>query len=284
MPATDKRRALGQHFLRDRTVAEAIVRLVAPSSRDLVLEVGPGEGALTALLAARAGAFLALEIDQTLAEALRGRFEVRVADARTFDYTTLIAPGGRVLVVGNLPYSMSKPILMRLSEAHGTIAEMALMVQREVADRLAAEPGMRIYGSLSVLTQLHWDTRVAFRVPGGAFRPVPQVESAVVHLRARPTPAVSVPDETLFRRVVLAAFGQRRKTIANSLAAGLPAPVGAVRDRLAAVGVDPMRRAETLSLLDFARVAGAGWSGSSAGRGPRVPRTADRRGVQGWPR
>jgi 16S rRNA (adenine1518-N6/adenine1519-N6)-dimethyltransferase len=259
MPATGKRHALGQHFLRDAEVARAIVDLVAPTSRDLVLEIGPGEGALTGLLAGRAGRFLALEVDPVLAQRLAGRFDVRLADARTFDYHSLSAPGGRVLVVGNLPYSVSKPILMRLTEAHATIAEMALMLQREVAERVAARPGGKTYGSLSVLTQLHWDVRLALRVPPGAFRPPPKVESAVLHLRSRATPAAPVPDDARFRRVVLAAFGQRRKAVANALAAGLKLSVLTTRTWLAAAGVEPMRRAETLSLDDFARLAGTNW-------------------------
>ncbi len=259
MPASGKRRALGQHFLRDPGVAQAIVEVVAPTPQDLVLEIGPGEGALTALLAARAGEFLAIEADRDLVERLAGRFDVRLADARTFDYRRLAAPGGRILVVGNLPYSVSKPILLRLTEAHGTIAEMALMLQREVAERVAASPGGRVYGSLSVLVQIHWEVRVALRVPPGAFRPPPEVESAVIHLAARPRPAAPVPDEARFRRVVLAGFSQRRKALSNALAAGLHVSVQAARERLAREGIDPTRRAETLSIADFSRLAGSPW-------------------------
>ena len=185
-----------------------------------------------------------------------GRRLIAVLD---FDYSALAAPGGRVLVVGNLPYSMSKPILLRLSEAYGAIAEMALMLQREVAERVAAAPGSRAYGSLSVLTQLHWDVRVALRVPPGAFRPPPKVESAVVHLRALGRLAVPVSDQGVFRRVVLAAFGQRRKAVANALAAGLRIPVAAAREGLRRIGIDPGHRAETLSLADFARIAAVEW-------------------------
>jgi 16S rRNA (adenine1518-N6/adenine1519-N6)-dimethyltransferase len=265
MPAVGKRRALGQHFLRDHAVARAIVDLVGPTRADLVVEIGPGEGALTALLAERAGVFFALEIDAELAARFRDRFDVRIADARTFDYSTLAAPGGRVLVVGNLPYSMSKPILLRLSEAHAAIAEMALMLQREVAERLAAAPGRRAYGGLSVLTQLHWDVRVALRVPPTAFRPPPKVESAVIHLRALGQRAVLVRDEGAFRRVVLAAFGQRRKAVANALAAGLKIPVAAAREGLRRIGIDPTLRAETLSVADYARLATVEWRQAPGG-------------------
>jgi 16S rRNA (adenine1518-N6/adenine1519-N6)-dimethyltransferase len=259
MPDAGRRRALGQHFLRDAGVARAIADLLAPTSADLVLEIGPGEGALTGSLAARAGRFLALELDAGLAKRLGDRFDVRHADARTWDYHGLSAPGGRVLVVGNLPYSMAKPILMRLCDAHPTIAEMALMLQREVAERLAAPPGSRTYGGLSVLVQLHWTVGLEFRVPPGAFRPPPRVESAVLHLRSRGQAAVPVGDEARFRRVVLAAFGQRRKAVANALAAGLHVPAATARERLRAAGIDGGRRAETLSLEEFARLAASGF-------------------------
>ena len=253
-PATSgKRRALGQHFLRDSQVAHAIVDLVAPGPGDLVVEIGPGRGALTSLLAGRAGAFLAIELDPVLAERLASSFDVRIADARAFDYASLAAPAGRVIVVGNLPYSVSKPILARLVDAHAAIAEMALMLQLEVAERVVAAPGGKIYGSLSVLTQLHWDVTLALRVPPEAFRPPPQVESAVLHLRSRPAP-VLIRDESEFRRIVLGAFEQRRKAVANSLASALRVPVTTARERLLAAAIDPARRAETLSLEEFARL------------------------------
>ena len=153
-------------------------------------------GALTGLLASAAGRLVALEVDMALAARLRERFagsphvDIADADARSFDYASLAAlkpdPVGRVLAVGNLPYSVGKPILMALVEAGGAIDEMALMLQREVAERVAAAPGSRVYGSMSVLTQVACDVRLAFGVPPGAFSPPPQVESAVIHLRGAP--------------------------------------------------------------------------------------------------
>jgi 16S rRNA (adenine1518-N6/adenine1519-N6)-dimethyltransferase len=254
-----RRRALGQHFLRDPGLARAIADLLAPGPRDLVVEIGAGEGALTAALAGRAGRLTALEIDPGLVAKLRSRFpevEVLEADAREWDYGTLARPpGGRVLVSGNLPYSVGKPILAALLEAHGAIDEMALMLQKEVAERVAAPPGSRVYGSLSVLTQLRWEVRLALRVPPGAFRPPPKVDSAVLHLRALGVPRVPVADERRFRTVVRAAFARRRKTLANALAAGLGMPVEAARAAVSAAGVDPGRRAETLAIADFARLA-----------------------------
>ena len=266
-PSTRGRtRALGQHFLRDRSAVERIVELVAPTPRDLVVEIGPGRGALTETLAARAGRLLALEIDAELAAGLRERLagaahvEVRQADARRFDYRTLPAlvsdPGGRVLVVGNLPYSVGKPILAALVEAAPPIDEMALMLQKEVAVRVAAGPGGRDYGALSVLTQVRCAVRLAFSVPPGAFSPPPRVESAVLHLATHRVPPVPVADPARFAAVVRAAFSQRRKSLANALAAGLGVGTEGARRLVEAAGLDPGRRAETLTLAEFAHLAG----------------------------
>jgi len=250
-----RRRALGQHFLRDPQIARAIVDVVAPTATDLAVEIGPGEGALTGELARRAGHLIALEVDRRLVARLRERFpgvEILEADARTWDYRRLARPpGGRVVVVGNLPYSMSKPILTALVAARGAIDAMALMLQREVAERVAAPPGGKVYGSLSVLTQLYCDVRVALRVPPGAFRPPPKVESAVLAVRPLATPRVPVPDPGRFEAIVLAAFARRRKTLANALASGLGRPPGEVRETVRAAGVDPGRRAETLTISEF---------------------------------
>lgn len=265
-PATRGRtRALGQHFLRDRTVVDRVLELVAPTARDLVVEIGPGRGALTESLAARAGRLLALEIDGGLVAALQARFadapsvEILQADARRFDYAGLRGrrpdPEGRVLVAGNLPYSVGKPILAALVESGAAIDEMTLMLQKEVADRVAAPPGSKTYGALSVLTQAAAAVRLAFPVPPGAFSPPPQVDSAVLHLRPHREPPVPLPDPRRFAAVVRAAFGQRRKSLANALAAGLAVPAETARDRCQAAGIDPGRRAETLSLAEFAHLA-----------------------------
>ena len=254
-----KRHALGQHFHRDQAVAHAIVDLVAPTERDVVVEIGPGDGALTTLLAGRAGRLIALEVDPALAAALRARLpaaEVLDADARSWNYADLGAPaGGRVLIVGNLPYSVGKPILAALIAARTAIDEMTLMLQREVAERVAAAPGSKTYGSLSVFSQLHCDVRVALRVPPGAFRPPPKVDSAVLHLRVLREPRVPLRDPRRFEAVVRAAFAQRRKMLGNALGAGLGLPLDVVRKAAAAAGVDLTRRAETLTLSEFAALA-----------------------------
>ena len=256
---TGKRRALGQHFLRDLGIARAIVDLVAPTPADLVVEIGPGQGALTGELARRAGRVLALEVDRALIERLRVAFpaiDVVSADARTWDWSALARPaGGRALVIGNLPYSVGTTILTALARAPHAIDAMALMLQREVAERVAAAPGGKAYGSLSVHVQLRWRVELALRVPPGAFRPPPKVESAVLRLAPLSAPRVMLADEARFEVIVRAAFAQRRKTLANALAAGLGVSVATAREAASGAGVDPGRRAETLNIEEFAEVA-----------------------------
>ena len=254
-----RRRALGQHFLRDTRVARSIVDLLSPTSADLVVEIGPGQGALTGELSHRAGRVMALEVDRVLIERLRVALpgvEVLDADARAWDWASLARPAdGRALVVGNLPYSVGTAILLALARAPQAIDRIVVMLQREVAERVAAAPGGKAYGSLSVHVQLRWRVELVMRVPPGAFRPPPKVESAVLRLTPLATPPVPLADEQRFEAVVRAAFAQRRKTLANALAAGLGLPVGAAREAAASAGVDPGRRAETLDIREFAEVA-----------------------------
>jgi 16S rRNA (adenine1518-N6/adenine1519-N6)-dimethyltransferase len=260
------RRALGQHFLGDPAVAARIVDAVGATAADLVCEIGAGEGVLTGLLAARAGRVVALEVDPRLHARLASRarrwpnVELQLADARTFPYESLAAtrpaPDGRVLVAGNLPYSASKPILGRLLEARAGLTAATLMLQREVAERLVAAPGGRAYGLLSVVWQTWADLALLFGVPPGAFRPPPAVESAVIQAAFRASPRVAIADPAAFLRVVVAGFAQRRKTLANALRAGFPRLGAAgIAARLAEAGVDGHRRAETLTLEEFARLA-----------------------------
>jgi 16S rRNA (adenine1518-N6/adenine1519-N6)-dimethyltransferase len=265
-----RRRALGQHFLVDPGVAARIVEAVGATDADLVCEIGPGPGALTRALAARAGRLLALEIDPALRDRLAAaaehwpeaaRVEIRQADARGFDYAALRllrpAAAGRLLVVGNLPYSASKAILDRLLGAHAAVDLAVLMLQREVADRLAATPGGRAYGALSVFWQRWAEVTRLMIVPPAAFRPPPAVESAVVRATFRPAPSVPVANEDALTRVIRAAFGQRRKTLGNALRGGGLGSPERLAAALAGAGIDGRRRAETLSLEEFARLADA---------------------------
>ncbi len=257
------RKRFGQHFLHDPRVLDRIVETARVGPHDSVIEIGPGTGVLTRRLAARAARLVAIEIDRDLAARLRAELsgspqvEIIEADVLEVDLAALAERlGGRPIVVGNLPYNISSPLLFRLVDARRALRRMVLMLQREFAERLAAGPGTPAYGALSVIAQLHLEIAVAFHVAPGAFRPAPAVESAVLVLTPRPAPAVAVDDEARFARLVRAAFAQRRKTILNALrAAGIgPAAPGALTAALAEAGVEPRRRGETLSIAEFARL------------------------------
>jgi 16S rRNA (adenine1518-N6/adenine1519-N6)-dimethyltransferase len=221
-----------------------------------VVEIGPGRGALTALLLERAGDVWAIEVDSTLAGQLRERFGDRprfhlvLQDALRVDYQALPAP---FTVVANLPYAVASPLLVRLLEARRSIPLMVLMFQREVAERLVAKPGGRQYGFLSIVAQLYADVRLAFTVSPGSFRPPPKVDSAVVIVTPRPEPLIPIDDEAAFLRLVRHGFAHRRKTVRNSLSHVLPdARCDALLDD---AGIDPKRRPETLSLEEWGRLA-----------------------------
>lgn len=245
---------------------DRILHLADLDPGDTVVEIGPGRGALTIPLAVQvgqSGRLVAIERDPALAEALAPRLgglphvTLECADALTYPYDT-IAPSFKV--VANLPYAIATPLLFRLLESRSRIPLMVLMLQREVAYRIVAGPGSKTYGHLSVALQYRAEVRLAFTVPPGAFRPPPQVESAVVVIHPRARPRVLVPDEARFFAMLRAAFSQRRKTIFNALRHGRSAPgivpVSATRLRAAFVAarIDPASRAERLDLEAFARL------------------------------
>ena len=256
-PTRGRRRALGQHFLVDSTVAERMLTFAALEPGTSVLEIGPGRGALTGALLRAGQRVVAVEYDGLLARALLERadprLEVVAADFLRLDLTTLPAP---LPVVANLPYSSATAILARLLEHAERFPRIVVMVQREVAERLAAVPGSRDYGSLTVLTKLYARVTLGFHVPAAAFAPPPRVESSVVRLDVEAEPRIALGDPARFRRVVRFAFAQRRKTLRNALGAGLGDLRHAER-ALDRAGIDPMRRAESCSLEDFARLADA---------------------------
>jgi 16S rRNA (adenine1518-N6/adenine1519-N6)-dimethyltransferase len=254
-PGRARRRALGQHFLVDPGVVQRTLALAALEPGAPVLEIGPGRGALTAELLRSGHPVLAVEVDRELAASLRRfddpRLEVVVADFLELDENARARLPRAV--VANLPYSTGTAILQRLLEAPERVDRIVVMLQREVADRICAEPGGRAYGALTVLTALHARVVRGFDVPPSAFRPPPEVDSTVIRLDVAPAPRAAVADEPGFRSVVRAAFAQRRKTLRNALGTsfGRERSEGA----LARVGIDPDRRAETLSLDEFARLA-----------------------------
>jgi len=261
------KKSLGQNFLADESVIARIVREVAPRADETLIEIGPGRGALTTRLLAQAGQLIAIEFDRELTIHLREKFAGREnltlieGDALASDFCAAIAPATTARVVANLPYNISTAILQRLFEQRRCLTEMVLMLQREVVERITAAPATSERGFLSVLTEAYCEAHPVFDVAPTAFRPVPKVWSTVVRLRVRPHLAVEVVDEALLWRIVSAGFAQRRKTIFNNLR---HAP-GTLREQIETGGgahalleralVDPQRRAETLTLQEWARLA-----------------------------
>ena len=248
------RKRFGQHFLHDPGILRRIVELVSPQPGERLIEIGPGEGALTLPLLRAARQLTAIELDRDLIEPLRaktrdiGQIDVLNADVLTVNFTEL-ARGGMLRLVGNLPYNISTPILFHCLEHAASITDMHFMLQKEVVDRMGAAPGSKTYGRLSVMLQLRCSVEPLLRVPPGAFRPPPKVDSAVVRLA--PLPAASLPDvdRNLLERVVRAAFGQRRKTLGNALS-----ELAGAED-LASAGVDSRARAEQLEPGAFVAIA-----------------------------
>jgi 16S rRNA (adenine1518-N6/adenine1519-N6)-dimethyltransferase len=237
------RKRFGQHFLHDPGVVRRIVAAIAPAADDFIVEIGPGEGVLTRPLAARAGRLEAVEIDRDLAAALAAQgIKVHVADALDFDFGRL-APGARI--VGNLPYNISTPLLFHLARYAERLRDLHFMLQREVVERMVAQPSTPAYGRLSVMLQARFRMQKLFRVAAGAFRPPPRVESAVVRL----VPLAEPLDRGVerFADVVRRAFSARRKTLRNAL--------GLAPEDFAALGIDPRLRPENLSPQDYARIA-----------------------------
>ncbi len=251
------KKSLGQNFLKDPHYLEKIVGVARVGPGDKVLEIGPGLGDLTRMLAQRAASVLALELDDRLVPRLREEFRdmkavgIVLADALEYPYERL---EGTWKVVANLPYYISTALIQRLLAERARFTSMTLMLQKEVAERIAAPPGGREYGYLSVLVQLYTEPRIEFLVPPGAFSPRPKVDSAVITLMVRDRPAVLIRDEAFFFRVVKAAFSQRRKTLRNALRqVDVPAAVMDATEQM--TGINLGRRAETLSVAEFARLA-----------------------------
>jgi 16S rRNA (adenine1518-N6/adenine1519-N6)-dimethyltransferase len=252
---------LGQNFLTDRNVVERIVAQVEPGAGDHILEIGPGQGALTGLLADSGATVVAVELDRRLAPLLASRFaaneRVRIVegDILETDLTRLLGDTwpGPWKVVANLPYNISSQVLLKFLETPRLFTSLVLMLQKEVGDRLAAPPGCKEYGVLTLFASLHFHIRRAFVVRPGAFHPVPKVDSAVLRFDPLPAPRAEVGDEALFRRVVKAAFAQRRKTLWNCFrAAGLLADGERLAELFRDCAIDPGRRGETLCLEEFA--------------------------------
>jgi 16S rRNA (adenine1518-N6/adenine1519-N6)-dimethyltransferase len=245
------RKRFSQNFLADEAVVAAIVRAVAPAPGERLVEIGPGLAALTRPLAAMVQPLHVVEIDRDLARELRRSFDpsaviVHEADALAFDFVSL---GPELRVVGNLPYHISTPLLFHLRESAHALRDIHAMLQKEVVERIVAEPGSSDYGRLSVMLQYRFDMEVVLDVPSAAFRPEPKVESAVIRMIPRASEALNARDERVLEDTVALAFAHRRKTLRNTLGKVLsPAD-------FTALAVDPQTRAQTLSVDDFVRIA-----------------------------
>ena len=248
----------GQNFLGDAEALEKIAAALQLQPGEPVVELGPGLGHLTRFLLDTGARVTAVERDRDMVEALAelksDRLTVVAANAAEVDFARL-AGADRVAVVGNLPYHLTSPILFSVLEQRTRISRAVFTMQKEVAERLCAEPGSRTYGLLSVLLGLYFRPHLLFTLPAQLFHPPPQVDSAVLRLTALLVPRAEVTEDAHFRRVVKAGFAQRRKTLLNSLQSD-PAlgTTAEIRTALEAAGVDPVRRAETLSVEEFAAV------------------------------
>ncbi len=262
------RKSLGQHFLTDPRILARIADALALERGETVVEIGAGRGTLTEVLRQRAARVLAIEIDRALATLLRKRFAgapaVIVVEGDVLDVELGELAGGAYALAGNVPYYITTPILFHALRAPRP-RRAVFLVQRDVATRMAAPPGDREYGALSVNVQALARVELLFRVAPGAFQPVPSVESAVVRVTPREDPAISAELEERFRRVVIAAFALRRKQMRRVVRtmAGLDAP--AAEALLASCGIDPEARPETLSPAHFARLVEAGLNAAEGG-------------------
>ena len=253
-------KSLGQNFLMDDRVIEAIAAASIKDPAIPIVEIGPGLGVLTRVLAQKAQKVWAVELDRGKVNLLQRELQGLPVDILNMDALKLdlkdIWGTGKGVLVGNLPYYITSPLLIHFLEQKDSLASMVVMVQKEVADRLVAKPGGKDYGILSIAAQVSAQGEKLFEVPPQAFWPAPKVTSAVVRFELRSYPEFRVKEKDFFR-VVKAAFSQRRKTLGNSLAGGLGLPKQQIGEILAAAGVDEQRRAETLSIEEFQAVTEA---------------------------
>jgi len=259
-------KSLGQNFLINEQVIEDIMDGAEVGEEDCILEVGPGIGVMTHALAERADKVVSVEIDSSLLpvldETLAPFDNVKVVnnDILKVDVRQLIEDefGGKSpKVVANLPYYVTTPIIMMFLEEGLPVTDIVVMIQKEVADRIVADPGNKIYGALSVAVQFYAEPAVIVKAPKGMFMPQPKVDSVVVRMKLRDKPKVDVQNRKLFFRVVKAAFGMRRKTLLNALSAGLNCSKELVTEVMASCDIDPKRRGETLSIEEFGQLADA---------------------------
>jgi 16S rRNA (adenine1518-N6/adenine1519-N6)-dimethyltransferase len=244
---------LGQNFLFDPSILKKIMQASELSSEDTVVEIGPGHGRMTKLLAENAKKVIAIELDKSLFDRLKTEIddykniELINGNALYYDYEAL--PPFKV--VANIPYNITTPLIFRLIESRKNLESMTLTIQKEVAKRIVAGPGTKDYGALSIMIQYYTVPTVKFLIPKGAFRPVPKVDSAVIHIKILQTPSVIVKDEKLFFKIIKTAFTKRRKTMLNAIRTLSED----INEKLKLANIDPKRRPETLSIQEFAKLS-----------------------------
>jgi 16S rRNA (adenine1518-N6/adenine1519-N6)-dimethyltransferase len=251
------RKRFGQNFLTDYAIISRIANAIAPLDNEHLVEIGPGQGALTEAIAPVGCKLDVIELDRDLVDHLLAafsiypRFKLHSKDALKFDFSSLAAGRQKLRIVGNLPYNISTPLIFKLLENSLIIQDMHFMLQLEVVERLAAQPGSKAWGRLGIMTQYHCEVEHLFDVPPTAFNPPPKVQSAIVRLTPRSQSPWPECDEAQLRKVVQAAFAQRRKTLRNNLKGIIDT------DSLAGLDIDPGARAETLELSQFIEIANA---------------------------
>ena len=260
-PGHVARKRFGQNFLHDPTIIGRIISAINPKPDQHLVEIGPGLGALTEEILLEAGALEAVELDRDLIPVLRtkffryeGKFTIHEADALKFDFASLQNDERPLRVVGNLPYNISTPLIFHLLSFSGLISDMHFMLQKEVVERLAAQPGEDHYGRLGIMAQYYCRVEKLFIVPPGAFNPAPKVDSAIVRLIPHTTLPIEAKDPNLLADVVRTAFGQRRKTLRNNMKGLITG------EQLEALDIDPGLRPERLSLAQFVAISDAIYS------------------------
>lgn len=249
------RKRFGQNFLHDQHVIGKIVKAIHPKHSDALVEIGPGMGAITEPLLEACGKLDVVELDRDLIPILRTKFFnfpefiIHECDALKFDFTTLLQPGQRLRIVGNLPYNISTPLIFHFLAHHKIVQDMHFMLQKEVVERLAAAPGNGDYGRLSIMAQYYCKVEPLFIVGPGAFNPPPKVDSAIVRLSPYETLPHPAQDVKILERVVREAFNMRRKTLRNTLKNLISA------EELAAIGIDSSLRPENLTLADYVKIS-----------------------------
>lgn len=259
-------KSLGQNFLIDEHIIEKIIEATDIRPSDLILEIGPGMGTLTAFAAQKAGKVIAIEVDKKLIpilqetlgnydnvevinqDILKTNINQLIKDQKSFD---------EIKVIGNLPYYITTPIIMKILEEKVPVKSITIMIQKEVADRMKASPGGKDYGALSIAVQYYCTVEPVAHVPKTVFIPKPNVDSSIIRLDIRQNPIVDVVSEEMFFKVVRAGFSQRRKTLLNALSSALPISKTIIESTLISSNINPTRRAETLSIEEFAKLANA---------------------------